>query len=254
MSLRVLGAPEEIASPASSPPFSNLSITTIGFELQPEVRDKIFADLQEFFGSLKEDSAPLVEGSAGRGEGPTVRAHLPAYAAGTANLAAIEQAVAARIRNLLPADAPSTGQIVLTSLAPGQILPLDNLNPLPPLPPGETELLIGVFLPAPDTLRLRVALNVVKTEQMIVGLATEVWWAKEIVAWSNTTGRTVSVFSENHNTNPNFMTIDQSQVATIVFRKPVLFPWWWWDLANLDQNLFWTVFGGHRLTFTWVRD
>jgi hypothetical protein len=40
---------------------------------------------------------------------------------------------------------------------------------------------------------------------------------------------------------------------TIVFRKPG-FLGIWDNIANFDFALFWTVFGGRRLTFTWIGD
>ncbi len=90
---------------------------------------------------------------------------------------------------------------------------------------------------------------------MLVGLATEVDWAKEIYAWNFCLGKIASVHQNQRNPTPSYMMLQKGcgGTDTIVFTKP---QFWgvWADVGGFDYHLFWPLFGGKRLTFTWLLD
>jgi hypothetical protein len=158
--------------------------------------------------------------------------------------------------------------ICMASGVPGVTQSLSVINPLPPPPAGQTTLTIAVGLLAfsiyqnkfvsTDWLRLVVEDGApfgIASDQMHVGLASEVNWAKNIHSWSLCKGTLVVVYQGQKNPVANYMGLDRGcdGADTIVFSKPKALGAWW-DIANFDITDFWTVFGGKRLTFTWVID
>jgi hypothetical protein len=154
--------------------------------------------------------------------------------------------------------------ICMATGIPGLTQSLSSLNPLPAPLPGQNFILIavGLFFPWPpiisDVLRLVVEPGApfgIGPSEMLVSLASEVGWAKEIIAWNLCRGRLASVFQGGANSTPSFMRLQRGcdGTDTIVFRKPG-FLGIWDNIANFDFALFWTVFGGRRLTFTWIGD
>lgn len=157
--------------------------------------------------------------------------------------------------------------ICMATGIPGTTQSLSGVNPLPSPPAGQTSITIAVFLFVStifgskfsgDALRLVVEPGAgfgVGPGQMLVGLATTVNWAKEIYAWNLCRGKLASVHQSGPNTTPSFMLLTRGcdGADTIIFTKPQ-FGGVWADVANFDFTLFWTVFGGRRLTFTWITD
>ena len=157
--------------------------------------------------------------------------------------------------------------ICMTTGIPGTTQSLSGVNPLPSPPPGQNSVTIAVFLSvntvfgrqfSGDSLRLVVEPGAqfgVGPGQMLVGLATTVNWAKEIYAWNLCRGKLASVHQSGPNTTPTFMLLTRGcdGADTIIFTKPQTFGVWA-DVGNFDFTLFWTVFGGRRLTFTWITD
>jgi len=158
--------------------------------------------------------------------------------------------------------------ICMASGVPGITQSLSAINPLPSPPAGQTAVTIAVGLLAwsiyqskfvvTDWLRLVVedgAAYGIGPNRMHVGLASEVNWAKNIHAWSLCQGTLVVVYQGQKNSVANYMGFDRgcNGADTIVFSKPKTLGAWW-DIANFDITDFWTVFGGKRLTFTWVSD
>jgi hypothetical protein len=160
-----------------------------------------------------------------------------------------------------------SGPICLCAVAnmPGTTLSLSGITTTPPA--GSTSVTIGVFLQidnvwgrvfSGDALRLIVepgsAFGITQS-QMQVGLASEVNWAKEIYAWNLCMGKIASVDQAGPNPVPSFMLLMQGcgGADTIVFTKPQ-FGGYWADVSNFEPSQFWPVFGGMRLTFTWVTD
>jgi hypothetical protein len=147
----------------------------------------------------------------------------------------------------------SSGHICICMAAgiPGSTLSLAGLNPLP-----QGNLLLSVRFSTGDLLRLLVEPGApfgIGANQTQVGLASSVSWAKEIVAWNLCRGRLSSVFQATTNSTPTFMLLQRGcdGADTIIFRKPG-FLGIWYDIGHFDDRLFWTVFGGRRLTFTWL--
>jgi hypothetical protein len=163
--------------------------------------------------------------------------------------------------------APGHICICMATGVPGTVQSLSGNNPLPAPPPGRNFLTIAVFLTvntilgprfSGDTLRLIVEPGApfgIGPSEMQVGLASTVTWAKEIYAWNLCRGKVASVSQSGPNTTPSFMLLTRgcNGADTIVFTKPQ-FLGIWADVANFDFTLFWTVFGGRRLTFTWLTD
>jgi hypothetical protein len=157
--------------------------------------------------------------------------------------------------------------ICMATGIPGTTQSLSAVNPLPAPPPGRSFITIGVSLFVSniwgstfsgDTLLLRVdpgAAFGIGPGQMQVGLASSVSWAKEIYAWNLCRGRLASVHQSGPNSTPSFMMLTRgcNGADTIIFTKPQ-FGGIWADVANFDFTLFWTVFGGRRLTFTWLTE
>jgi hypothetical protein len=150
---------------------------------------------------------------------------------------------------------------------------MDNIIPLPPYPPGKDRLTIGLFLVEDpsradswisDGLRMEVmeasSVNPSMTigpDQMLVGLATEVDWAKEIAAWSLCQRRALStVHQERKTSTPDWMVITKGcrLTDTVVFRKPGWFFGVWVDVAHFAPEQFWNALGGKAVLFTWVGD
>ncbi len=142
---------------------------------------------------------------------------------------------------------------------PGETISLDGINPLPQPSPGRNDIITAVFFPkSGDALRMVVedgAQFGLDRNQMLIGLASSVDWAKEIMAWSICRERLSSVYQGRANSTPNWMLISNGcfQADTIVFRKP-MFLGIWVDVANFDLVQFWNVLGGKKVTFTWVVD
>lgn len=154
--------------------------------------------------------------------------------------------------------------ICMATGVPGITEDLSGLNPLPTPPAGKNFLTIAVLFinhvtgKITDSLRLKVEDGGpfgLGPSDMIVGLASEVNWAKEIVSWNLCRGPLASVFQAQASGSPNFMQLERGcdGADTILFNKPFTFGVWG-TRANFDFQLFWTVFGGKRLTFTWVTD
>jgi len=153
--------------------------------------------------------------------------------------------------------------ICMASRMPGTTQSLAGFNP-PLTTPGNPRP-IGVFfqvdtilgrLASGDGLRLIVEDGApLGANQMLVGLASAVAWAKEIYSWNLCRGRLASVHQSGPNMTPSFMLLERGcdGAHTLVFTKPQL-GGIWADVANFDPSLFWSVFGGRRLTFTWMVD
>jgi len=156
--------------------------------------------------------------------------------------------------------------ICMATGIPGTTQSLKGFNPLPPPPTGKNFVTIGILLfvntgtgpRLSDVLSLRVEPGApfgIGAGQMQVGLASAVNWAKEIYAWNLCRGQLATLHQPGPSAIPIFMTLTRGCDGddTIVFRKPQ-FAGIWGDVANFDFTLFWTVFDGQRLTFTWVAD
>ena len=157
--------------------------------------------------------------------------------------------------------------ICASTWRPGTQQSLSRINPLPSPPAGRDFITIGIELMvnniwgptfSGDTLLLRVdpgAAFGVSAGQMQVGLISAVSWAKEIYAYNFCSGRLPGGLSQSGPGSTSFMMLTRGcgGAQTIVFRKPQL-GGVWADVGFLDPNLFWTVFDGRRLTFTWLTD
>jgi hypothetical protein len=149
--------------------------------------------------------------------------------------------------------------------APGKTQSLDGLMPEPPHPGEDSYVVAFYMLPhgAPegkpeDALKMEVedgAKYNLRRDEVEVGLASRVDWAKEIVAWDLCEGRVSSVYQENDNRAPRWMRLSWGwrQADTLVFRKPKVLGIWS-DMYNLDFKQFWNVFGGKSVTFIWAWD
>jgi hypothetical protein len=152
---------------------------------------------------------------------------------------------------------------------PGTEQSLSAVNPLPAPRPGQVNLWIKVglhhkinFWDNQDTTTDSLILMVepggpygIGPNEMLIGLGTgAVNSDKEIVAWNLVQGKVASI-SRAPNMQPIYMQIYNGCTGTdtIIFRAPG-FLGIWYDIANFDYALFWSVFGGKRLTFTWMRD
>jgi hypothetical protein len=164
---------------------------------------------------------------------------------------------------VLSAEQPlNAGCIKMATGVPGTTQSLSALKPLTQLPATIAVLLMvnDIFGPvwSGDALRLRVESGSqfgIRPDQIQVGLASSVGWAKEIYAWSLVFGKLASVHQNGPNQTPSFMLLEKGCTGadTIVFTKPQ-FAGVWADVANFDVADFWTVFAGTKMTFIWIRD
>lgn len=139
---------------------------------------------------------------------------------------------------------------------PGGKQSLDELVANPP-DPTRTWVMAWYWPPgenADDTFKIEIetAPGLTKDE-VIVGLATRVDWAKEIVAWNACTGAVSRLHQAINGALPVEMRVRRIDAHTLVFRKPKLFGVWT-DIIHLNTEQFWNVFGGKKVTFTWMRD
>jgi hypothetical protein len=92
---------------------------------------------------------------------------------------------------------------------------------------------------------------------VVLGLANQTDWAKEIWAQNFCSGRVASVFQSGTNTTPNRIRLDVavcwSGADTVVFRKPGALGFWH-DVGHFGAPAFWQAFGGTVADFTWVFD
>ncbi|PYV71259.1 MAG: hypothetical protein DMG96_29150 [Acidobacteria bacterium] len=155
--------------------------------------------------------------------------------------------------------------ICLSSSIPGTTLALDGVPRTPP--PGSTSINMAIELAVDnfwgrmlsgDLLKLVIepgAAFGIAPDQMQVGLASAVSWAKEIYAYNLCMGKLASVHQDEPNATPSFMLLmkECGGADTIVFAKPE-FTGVWADVSNFEPTQFWPTFGGKRLTFTWLAD
>jgi hypothetical protein len=163
---------------------------------------------------------------------------------------------------------PGHSCILMGFSVPGVPQNLTSISPLPNPKPGVNFITIavgllefdGFFFGVADFLQLKVEPGApfgVAPGQMEVGLASDVSWAKEISSWNLVRGRMSSVRQNGPNSSPAFMMLDKGcdGAHTIVFSKPRAPLAIWYDVAHFsDTTLFWALFDGKRLTFTWVAD
>jgi hypothetical protein len=153
------------------------------------------------------------------------------------------------------------------SAAPGAEMPLGDHFPLPLPAPGKKAVMMALYLfvytifgmrHTGDALRVIVedgAAHGLANDEMLVGLSTKVNWPKEIVAWSFCQGKVASVYQGIKDSHAAYMLLKKGchGADTIVFSKPQ-FLGGWTDVAHFETRLFWEVFRGKRVTFTWLTD
>ena len=109
-----------------------------------------------------------------------------------------------------------------------------------------------------DILRMRIEDDATISRcQMLVGLSSEVEWAKEIAGWHLCNGQVASVSTSDANRGPNYMLLQRAEcnagVHTILFKKTKVLGFMT-GMYVLDLNTFWPFLGGKKVTFTWVSD
>jgi hypothetical protein len=125
--------------------------------------------------------------------------------------------------------------------------------------PTEDYWLIAVYLnnTGSDTAVLLLrngARESVGPNEVLIGLANNTPWAKEIWAYNYCVGRQVSVVTDGNTRAYNYMRLQKGQCRegthAIVFRKPG-FLGWWFDIGHIELSRFWEFFGGNICKFTW---
>ncbi len=90
--------------------------------------------------------------------------------------------------------------------------------------------------------------------EVIIGLANNTVWAKEIWAYNYCAGRQASVVADGNTSAYNYMRLQRGECRegthAIVFRKPG-FLGWWFDIGHIELRTFWDFFGGTICEFTW---
>ncbi len=97
----------------------------------------------------------------------------------------------------------------------------------------------------------------VPRSQVLVGLANDTDWAKEIEAFNLCSGRIGSVYQSGRNAVPHRMLLSapnrREGADTIVFHKPG-FAGFWHPVGHFPPVWFWRAFGGTVADFVWRID
>jgi hypothetical protein len=141
---------------------------------------------------------------------------------------------------------------ICASTFPGTYNSLLPLIPFPPYPPGRDYVIIAcnlAGLPWFNALYLRVEpLYGSPPGRMVVGLASEVQWHREIRAWHLCNETVASVQQPYPSNNPKYMALYKGCYGP----HTLMFSDGFWNFSYLDDSQFWSVFDGKRLTFYWV--
>lgn len=208
-------------------------------------------------------------------EGP-VQVEIAGHAVSRGHHAEIEEIVRAVVAQQLSSDRAAMKGCICFSGVPGDRINLtaddivwyDNGVWVPPVeavdPDAPTAWIIATFLDNSHVDAARLLLQDGSTfdppipkNQMLVGLANDTDWAKEIWAENLCSGRLGSVQQDGTNSVPRRMLLQQPDCTegadTVVFRKPG-FLGIWEDVAHFPPELFWQAFGGTCGDYTWVFD
>ena len=89
-----------------------------------------------------------------------------------------------------------------------------------------------------------------------IGLSNRTDWDKEITAWTYCKNRTVTIHQNANVEEPILMRLRAAEcysgeANTIIFRKQK-FIGIWTDMYHWDDNRFWELHGGRRITYFWA--
>jgi hypothetical protein len=146
--------------------------------------------------------------------------------------------------------------------SPGDLLSItQEIRDLIANPPAEIDpnlpITILVVPPSGDVLTLEVFPSTTRTlppNEVRVGLATGVDWAKQIVAWTVCPPHHHQYVRRDSKGLAQWMTVTRADnIDLLVFRKPKIFGTWF-DIFHFDMNEFIDTFGGRFNRFTWHYD
>jgi hypothetical protein len=143
---------------------------------------------------------------------------------------------------------------------PGEFISMASMDPLPPIPPGGS-IKIAVLFQTGDALRMTVSdatsVGLHPTNQMEVGLASEVDWEKRIFFWSRCRRSGQSLRQNGKTEIPTVMVLEKGCASneTIAFwKKSGFLALSETDVGYLEKDRFWKLLAGKRVIFTWVKD
>jgi hypothetical protein len=177
----------------------------------------------------------------------------------------LEGRIGRRVAQLLMNDRDvesATLASACVATSPGDLLTIkQDIRDLIANPPADIDpnlpITILVLPPSGDILTLEVFPSTSRPlppDEVRVGLATSVDWAKQIVAWTVCPPHHHQYVRRDSKGLAVWMTVTRAEnIDLLVFRKPKIFGIWF-DIFHFDMNEFIDVFGGRFNRFTWHYD
>jgi hypothetical protein len=175
--------------------------------------------------------------------------------------ASLEKLLAAQVTEHL-AHAGRAAARACVATSPGDFLSISTeIRDLIQNPPADTDpnlpITILVLPPSGDILTLEVFPSTSRPlppDQVRVGLATAVDWAKQIVAWTVCAPHHHQYVRRDSRGLATWMTLTRAEnIDLLAFRKPRVFGIWF-DIFHFAMPDFIDVFGGRFTRFTWYYD
>jgi hypothetical protein len=160
------------------------------------------------------------------------------------------------------ANVEGAAAMACVATSPGDFLSISTeIRDLIANPPAGTDpnlpITILVVPPSRDVLTLEVFPSTSRTlppDEVRVGLATAVDWAKQIVAWTVCPPHHHQYVRRDSRGVAQWMTVTRAEnIDLLVFRKPKVFGIWF-DIFHFAMPEFIDVFGGKFARFTWYYD
>jgi hypothetical protein len=160
------------------------------------------------------------------------------------------------------ASAEGASAMACVATSPGDFLSISTeIRDLVANPPADIDpnlpITILVLPPSGDVLTLEVFPSTspaLPPNEVRVGLATAVDWAKQIVAWTVCPPHHHQYVRRDSRGLARWMTVTRAEnIDLLVFRKPKIFGIWF-DIFHFAMPQFIDVFGGRFTRFTWYYD
>ncbi|HJT58917.1 MAG TPA: hypothetical protein VJ761_20580 [Ktedonobacteraceae bacterium] len=130
--------------------------------------------------------------------------------------------------------------------------------------PTRTSFVFAVFTNENDALQMLVEESVqppIPSSQTIVVLDNRLGWEKSVTTVNGKNCNEAGTILHVDGNQFDQMTITNTNTTTLVFSKTVCtfrfifcLTTAWEDVAVFSESDFWALFGGRKITFTWVQD
>lgn len=162
------------------------------------------------------------------------------------------------------ADGPGPCACMWVGGAPGSGWSLQQvIDAMTHSSPGSSGVYVfAVYFPE-DVLRMELAAGLsLPPDRTELILSSDVWWAKALQGFTFCRGPSFSVTHPGSNpllyvqlTLTQARCLEGGDADTIIFRKPKWFSGWWFDMYHWGEpRQFWSVHGGRRVVYRWIKD